>query len=81
MESNVLDVKNRMQFREWLLQNVSNKSECWVELKRGRPADENVFYYIDAVEEALCFGWIDSVVHPINGIQMQRFSPRKKNSP
>ena len=29
-------------------------------VKRGRPADPDVFYYLDAVEEALCFGWIDS---------------------
>ena len=33
------------------------------------------------MEEALCFGWIDSIQKPIDGVKMQRFSPRKKNSP
>jgi hypothetical protein len=40
-----------------------------------------VFYYLDAVEEALCFGWIDSTHKEIDGVRMQRFTPRKKNSP
>lgn len=29
-------------------------------MKRGRPVDDGTFWYIDAVEEAMCFGWIDS---------------------
>lgn len=36
------------------------EKECRVVVKRGRPTDNNTFWYIDAVEEALCFGWIDS---------------------
>lgn len=32
------------------------------------------------MEEALCFGWIDTTVKNINGITMQKFTPRKKNS-
>ena len=31
-----------------------------MEVRRGRPDDDSVFWYLDAVEEALCFGWIDS---------------------
>ncbi|MBR2811842.1 MAG: hypothetical protein IKD69_10710 [Solobacterium sp.] len=34
--------------------------ECRGKVRRGRPASPNVFYYLDAAEEALCFGWIDS---------------------
>ena len=34
----------------------------------------------DAVEEALCFGWIDSTVKPVDGVTLQRFSPRQKNA-
>ena len=38
-------------------------------------------WYIDAVEEAICFGWIDSITKKgENGILIQRFSPRKENS-
>lgn len=50
-------------------------------VKRGRPQNDDTFWYIDAVEEALCFGWIDSTVKKLdNGITIQRLSPRKKGS-
>lgn len=81
MEMNFLTVTNRHEFREWVVLHSQNESECWVELKRGKPLNLDVFYYLDAVEEALCFGWIDSTHKVINGKRMQRFSPRKKNSP
>lgn len=38
------------------------------------------FWYLDAVEEALCFGWIDSTIRTIDGRKMQRFSPRGRKS-
>lgn len=72
--------RNRYEFRDWLVKNARFEAECWLKLKRGRPVLSNIFYYIDAVEEALCFGWIDSTQKLIDGIRMQRFSPRKKNS-
>ena len=79
MAENVLKVKNRIEFRAWLSEHYSTQKECWVELKRGKPVDENHFWYLDAVEEALCFGWIDSTLSTVDGVRMQRFSPRKKN--
>lgn len=78
---NVLSAKNRSEFRSWLAGNSQIASECWVTVKRGKPTDETEFWYIDAVEEALCFGWVDSNHKLINGVRMQRFTPRKKNSP
>ena len=41
---------------------MKHKKECWVIVKRGKPQNDDTFWYIDAVEEALCFGWIDSTV-------------------
>ena len=79
--SNILNVSNRKEFRKWLEENSENEKECWIKVKKSRPEEENVFYYLDAVEEALCFGWIDSTHAKINGIDMQRFGPRQKNSP
>lgn len=76
----ILAVSNRKEFREWLTFHPE-ASECWIEVKRGRPTESTTFYYLDAVEEALCFGWIDSTNKEINGVRMQRFTPRKKNSP
>ena len=81
MEQNILTVKNRNGFRVWLTLHSQSACECWVELKRGRPVDPGIFYYLDAVEEALCFGWIDSTHKVIDGRRLQRSSPRKKSSP
>ena len=76
----ILKVKNRKEFRRWLTKNHDKEIECYVKLKRGKPADDESFYYIDAVEEALCFGWIDSTLRKIDGVAYQRFSKRRKNS-
>ncbi len=76
--NNILQIDNRKEFRKWLALHAGSESECWVELKRGKPVDDNMFYYLDAVEEALCFGWIDGVQKMIAGKRMQRFTPRKK---
>ena len=81
MGENVLQVKNRIEFRQWLTLHVSEETECWIMVKRGKPISPDVFYYLDAVEAALSFGWIDSTHAVIDGVRMQRFSPRKKNSP
>ena len=75
---NILSVSSRAEFRAWLLANGATEPECWVQTRRGRPGDEPCLYYLDAVEEALCFGWIDSTYAKIGGITMQRFSPRRK---
>ena len=70
-----------MGFRQWLMKNSQKKNECWAVVKRGRPQNDNTFWYIDAVEEALCFGWIDSTTKKLeNGVTIQKFAPRSKNS-
>lgn len=78
---NILKAKNREELRLWLENNYEIQKECWVIVKRGKPQNDDTFWYIDAVEEALCFGWIDSTVKKLdNGITIQRLSPRKKGS-
>ena len=50
-------------------------------VKRGRPQNDGTFWYVDAVEEAMCFGWIDSTEKRLeNGVTAQRLAPRKRNS-
>lgn len=78
---NVLSVKSRDDFRRWLADYHATEKECWLHVKRGRPVDDGTFWYLDAVEEALCFGWIDSTIKMLNGTAFQRFSPRRKGSP
>ena len=81
LSKNILHITSREEFRKWLYQNCNKETECWIAVKRGKPTNDNNLWYLDAVEEALCFGWIDSTLRSINGISMQRFSPRRKNSP
>lgn len=79
--ANLLNIRSRAEFREWLMQNHRTQAECWVEVKRGRPVDDETFWYVDAVEEALCFGWIDSTVKRLpDNRTVQRFSRRRARS-
>ena len=81
LPTNLLEAKNRNELRLWLTENYNKEKECWVIVKRGRPQNDNTFWYIDAVEEAMCFGWIDSTTkHLENGVTAQKLAPRKKNS-
>ena len=78
---NVLSAKNRNELRQWLEHNHLTEKECWVAVKRGRPTSDDVFWYVDAVEEALCFGWIDSTTKTLqDGVTYQKLAPRKKGS-
>ncbi len=77
----LLNAQNKDQLREWLLQNHAAAPECWVAVKRGRPTDNNTFRYLDAVEQALCFGWIDSTVKKISATAtVQKLAPRRPQS-
>jgi uncharacterized protein YdeI (YjbR/CyaY-like superfamily) len=77
-EDDVL-ILNRCDFRRWLEWNHSSAKECYIVVNRSNKGDS--LHYIDAVEEALCFGWIDSTVRKIDGLgTIQRFSPRHKDS-
>lgn len=73
---NILDINDRGSFRKWLADNHAVEKECWIAVKRGKTSPKNAFRYLDAVEEALCFGWIDSTVKNVGGVTLQRFSPR-----
>ena len=78
---NLLKAKNRDELRQWLEQNHKTEKEYWVVVKRGKPKGNNTFWYIDAVEEAMCFGWIDSTTKKLdNGITAQKLAPRRTGS-
>lgn len=79
LPKNLLNAKNREELRSWLLENHNKENECWVVVRRGRPQNDDNFWYVDAVEEAMCFGWIDSTTKKLdNGVTAQRLAPRKK---
>ena len=65
----------------WLLKNSNSKTELFVKISRQRPDKcVDILSYFDAVKAALCFGWIDSTLKNIDGVLVQRFSPRVKKS-
>ena len=74
--NNILNITTRHDFRRWLEKNHTSEKECWIEVKRGKSQPEDILWYLDAVEEALCFGWIDSTVKRGRGVTLQRFGPR-----
>lgn len=76
---NILDIRRRDDFRRWLMDNSSSEKECWIAVKRGKIPPADALWYLDAVEEALCFGWIDSTVKNVDGVTLQRFGPRTRN--
>jgi len=51
--------KSRKQWRNWLDKNHSKKTSVWLIIYKKQSEIPSV-YYAEAVEEALCFGWIDS---------------------
>ncbi|WP_104404733.1 YdeI family protein [Prevotella sp. MGM2] len=78
---NLLAAKSRRELREWLMFHHNIETECWVIVKRGRPQNDSTFWYVDAVEEAMCFGWIDSIIKKNEkGITVQKLGPRKIRS-
>ena len=77
----VLDFKGFEEMYAWLSSNAKEQTEIFVRISRQKPEKcVDVLSYYDAVNAALCFGWIDSTLRNINGVLVQRFSPRKKNS-
>ncbi|MDP3954494.1 MAG: YdeI/OmpD-associated family protein [bacterium] len=76
-----LYVKNREGWRKWLEKNHKKAKEIWL-IYFKKASGKTRIPYDDAVEEALCFGWIDSTVKKIDDEKIaQRFTPRRKGSP
>lgn len=75
-----LYVSDRKPWREWLEDNFDAKREIWL-VYPNKASGEPCILYNDAVEEALCFGWIDSIIKKLDSLRAaQRFSPRKRGS-
>ena len=79
---NLLEYSQRGQLRAWLTANHQAVRECWVITYRGKRCPEwSALPYLEVVEEALCFGWIDSTLKRLpDGRLAQRLSPRRPRS-
>jgi uncharacterized protein YdeI (YjbR/CyaY-like superfamily) len=79
-KTNTYYAKDRKAWRKWLEKNHSTSSGVWLVYYKKDSGKSRVAY-ADAVEEALCFGWIDSTLNPIDEHSyMQLFTPRKPKS-
>ncbi|MDH6310630.1 uncharacterized protein YdeI (YjbR/CyaY-like superfamily) [Dysgonomonas sp. PFB1-18] len=77
---NTLYVKNREEWRKWLEANFQTENEIWLVCPK-KSSGEEVILYNDAVEEALCFGWIDSILKTLDEHHtIQRYSVRNTKS-
>jgi len=75
-----LEFRDGGQWRAWLEANHAVEREAWLILYKKAYQDQGLALD-EAVEEALCFGWIDGTLRPIDGERYAlRFSPRKRRS-
>ena len=77
--TNLLDIHTREELYAWYLENHDKVPGFWIRVNRAAEPYPGVIGYVDAVEVALCFGWIDSTQKRIDdGKPIQHFTPRRK---
>ncbi len=77
----ILYITERKDWRNWLSSHHDTEKEIWLVYYKKETSKPSLAYN-DAVDEALCFGWIDSTIKKIDGeSRAQRFTPRRQKSP
>lgn len=72
--------ESQEEFRNWLRSHHDKRTEVWIGFYKVGSAKKGITYK-QAVDEALCFGWIDGIVKKIDAHSYcHRFTPRKKSS-
>jgi uncharacterized protein YdeI (YjbR/CyaY-like superfamily) len=75
-----LHVTGAEEWRAWLESNHAVEKEVWLTIYKKHTAKPSITIE-EATEEALCFGWIDSMMKRIDDEKhVQRYTPRKKGS-
>lgn len=75
-----LDARTRQEWRRWLAEHHDSESKVWLVFHK-RDTGRASIAYDDAVDEALCFGWIDSLITRLDDARYARkFTPRKPDS-
>ncbi len=78
--SNLFYTSDRQEWRKWLSQHFETAADVWFVFPL-KGSGEPALSYNDAVEEALCFGWIDSTIKHIDRLhRAQHFTPRNPKS-
>jgi len=68
---------NRQEWREWLEENHSVESSVWL-IYHKKSSPLTTITWSEAVDEALCFGWIDSLARPLDADRYMQFFSRRK---
>ena len=80
IELSTLEIHNRQQWRTWLAAHHVSSPGVWLVFYKEHTKVESVAYD-DSVREALCFGWIDSLIKRLDDDRYARkFTPRQANS-
>jgi uncharacterized protein YdeI (YjbR/CyaY-like superfamily) len=75
-----LEIRNRGQWRTWLDKNQGSSPGIWLIFYKDHTGVKSIAYE-DSVREALCFGWIDSLIKRLDDDRYARkFTPRKSTS-
>ena len=76
----MLELSTPAQWREWLAGHYRTEKETWLVYPKAHTGKTRITYN-DAVEQALCFGWVDSTVRSLDADRFaQKFSVRKTGS-
>ena len=79
--TNLLDIHTRGELYRWYQEHHDKTPDFWLRVNRAAADCPGVVRYVDAVEVALCFGWIDSTMKSIDGGKpVQHFTPRRPGS-
>jgi uncharacterized protein YdeI (YjbR/CyaY-like superfamily) len=75
--TDTLYAADRVEWRQWLVENHKVSKEIWL-IYYGKESGKPRIPYLHAVEEALCFGWIDGIAKKMDAERtVQRFTPRR----
>ena len=75
-----LDVQTLEEWRSWLADHHGSESEVWLVFHKRHTGRSSIAYQ-DALDEALCFGWVDSLIKRLDDARYARkFTPRKPDS-
>lgn len=72
-----VNAKTRKQWRTWLVKHHQSEKSVWLIIYHKNSPVKSV-YYEEAVEEAICFGWIDSIAHKRDSESKYQFFAQRK---
>jgi uncharacterized protein YdeI (YjbR/CyaY-like superfamily) len=76
----LLEVQDRQRWRRWLEKHHASSPGVWLVFCKGRTAAKSILYE-DSVRDALCFGWVDSLIKRLDdNWYARKFTPRQPKS-